>query len=74
MKTFLWTEGSLKKKLFKGEGGTMQFRPFRVIYTLKESKNDLEVWQSISTFIFTFSHFADAFIQSDLQLRNTLND
>ncbi len=23
------------------------------------------------TFIFTFSHFADAFIQSDLQLRNT---
>ncbi len=31
----------------------------------------MEGWAGRFTFTFTFSHFADAFIQSDLQLGNT---
>ncbi len=36
-----------------------------------EAMSLLLTFDDLIKFTFTFSHFADAFIQSDLQLRNT---
>ncbi len=41
------------------------------VYFLKHKVTLPALYNTVSTFTFTFSHLADAFIQSDLQLGST---
>ncbi len=61
-------------ELITVEEFTQQVKPRRACAVCHEARTNEQMEQSWYCYTFTFIHLADAFIQSDLQLRNIIND